>query len=102
MNIILVALAVASISMTLTQSSLFRIIQKCKLLQCPYCAAHWISLLLWISYTFIYPKTIDLFFVLINVFATVTISVLPMLAIAYLNTRMDRHASILHSPHRAL
>ncbi len=92
MNIILIALAVATISMTLTQSSLFEAIQKCKLLRCPYCTAHYISLFLWCFY----PKT-SLFDFVINVFATVALSVLPMLAIAHLNTRMDRHASILHS-----
>ena len=88
--IILIALAVATISMTLTQSNLFKCIQKCKLFQCPYCAAHHISLLLWSFY----PKT-NLFDFVINVFATVAISILPMITIDFLNTRMDRHASIL-------
>ncbi len=90
---ILIALAVATISMTITQSSLFRGIQKCKLLRCPYCAAHWVSLLLWCFY----PQPLRLFDFGINVFATVAISVLPMIAIDYLNTRMDKHATILHS-----
>ena len=94
---IIIALAVATISMTLTQSSLFRAIQKHKLFQCPYCMAHHVSLLLWLCQ----PKT-SLFDFVINVFATVAISVLPMIVIDYFNTRIDKHAKILHSSHSAL
>ncbi|KKL09695.1 hypothetical protein LCGC14_2563290 [marine sediment metagenome] len=94
---ITIALAVAVIAMTLTQSSLFRAIQKCKLLRCPYCTAHYVSFLIWLCQ----PKTNLLDFV-INVFATIAISVLPMIVIDHLNTRMDKHAKILHSSHSTL
>jgi len=93
---IIIALAVAAISMTVTQSSLFRGFRQVldyKIFRCPYCFAHWVSLLVWSCY----PKT-NVFDFVINVFATVALSVLPMLAIDYLNTRMDKHAKILHSP----
>ncbi len=91
---ITIALAVAVIAMTLTQSSLFEVIQKCKLLRCPYCTAHWVSFVIWLCQ----PKTTVFDFV-INVFATVAISVLPMIIIDYFNTRIDKHAKILHSSH---
>ncbi|KKM75269.1 hypothetical protein LCGC14_1391920 [marine sediment metagenome] len=103
--IILIALAVAAISMTFTQSSLFvntRKLLSWKLFQCPYCFAHWVSCLCWACYATIHPKTMDPFDFVINVFATVAISVLPMIVIDYLNTRMDKHAKILHSSHSAL
>ncbi|MEE9548678.1 MAG: hypothetical protein V3V68_04920 [Nitrosomonadaceae bacterium] len=102
MTIIIFALAVATISMTLTQSSLFEAIRKtleCKVVRCPYCVAHWVSFSIWSCHTFTYPKTIDLFIFAINVFATVALSVLPMIVIDYLNTRIDKNAKILHSPH---
>ena len=105
--IILIALAVATISMTLTQSSLFRVIQRCKLLRCPYCMAHYISFFIWSGYVLggyvpQHPKTMTLFDFVINVFATVALSVLPMMSIDYFNTRMDKHAKILHSTGRTL
>lgn len=40
------ALATAVIAMTVTRSSVFRPIQCCKLLRCPYCFAHWVALAL--------------------------------------------------------
>lgn len=101
-TMIVIALAVATISMTITKSSLFECIQKYKLLQCPYCAAHWISFLIWSRYIAIYPNTVTLFDFIISVFATVALSVLPMIAIDYFNTKVDRHAKILHSTSRSL
>lgn len=102
MIMIVIALAVATISMTVTQSSLFTDTRKLltwKLFQCPYCMAHWTSFLCWSCYASTHPNTIDPFDFVINAFATVALSVLPMLAIDYLNTKIDKHAKILHSPH---
>ncbi len=99
---ITIALAVAVIAMTLTQSSLFedvREILKFKLFRCPYCVAHWISFLIWSGYATGHTNTLGVFDFVINVFATVALSVLPMLAIDYLNTRIDKHATIFHSSH---
>lgn len=99
MTIILIALAVAAISMTLTQSTLFESVRnllKWKLIRCPYCAAHWVSAFIWIGYA------TNPFDFVINVFATVALSVLPMIAIEYFNTRMDRHAQILHTSRSTL
>lgn len=82
--IILIALAVATISMTLTKSSLFenvREILSIKLLRCPYCMAHWISFLCWCGYTIQYPNTVTVFDFVIYVFATVALSILPMYVI---------------------
>lgn len=105
MTIILIALAVATISMTVTTSSMFVNIRRLlswKLFQCPYCMAHWTSCLCWACYVSIHPKTIGPFDFVINVFATVALSVLPMIIIDFLNTRMDKNAKILHSPHSKL
>lgn len=99
---ILVALAVAAITMTLTQSSLFKNIQEYKLFRCPYCAAHYISLLVWCGYAVQYPNTLHVFDFIINIFATVALSVLPMIVIGYFNTKMDKNAKVLHSSHGKL
>ncbi len=102
MTMIAIALAVATISMTVTQSSLFANVRKLltwKLFRCPYCMAHWTSCLCWACYASSHPSTMGPFDFTINVFATVALSVLPMLAIDYLNTKIDKHAKILHSPH---
>lgn len=100
MTIIFVALAVAAITMTLTQSNLFEGIRKRighKLVRCPYCAAHWISFFVWCTQ---YPM--NPFDFIINVFATVALSVLPMIIIDYFNTKMDKNAKILHSSRSTL
>lgn len=101
-TMIVIALAVATISMTITQSSLFAGVRKIldhKLFHCPYCAAHWVSLWAWGCYVFVNSNTLTAFDFTINVFATVALSILPMLAIDYLNTKIDKHAKVLHSPH---
>ncbi len=103
MTIILIALAVAALTMTLTQSSLFEEVRKRighKLVRCPYCAAHWISFFVWCGYSA--QNQIEPFDFVINVFATVAISVLPMIAIDYFNTKMDKNAKILHSSRSTL
>ncbi len=101
MTIIFVALAVATITMTITRSNLFEGIRKTlnyKLIRCPYCAAHWISFGAWCCY----PNVLSVFDFTINVFATVALSTLPMLVIDYFNLRMDKHAKILHSSRSTL
>lgn len=105
MIMIALALAVATITMTLTQSSLFECVRKqieCKLVRCPYCTAHWVSFFVWCGYVTQQPNSLDVFDFIINVFATVALSILPMIIIDYFNTRIDKHAKILHSPHGTL
>lgn len=82
MQLIIVALAVAAISMTVTRSFFFRGFRNVfdiKIFKCPYCFAHWVSLGLW---SFLYSNPFDF---AINVFATIALSVVPMYAIELLN-----------------
>lgn len=81
--------------MTVTRSSLFRgfrNILDIKLFKCPYCFAHWVSFVLWASYVALYPQILNPLDFIINVFATVALSVVPMIAIEFLNNLVDNNA----------
>jgi len=93
MHMITIALAVAAISMTVTRSSLFRGLRSLvdfKLVKCPYCFAHWVSMLIWGCYALSHP--LGYFDITINIFATIALSVVPMYVIECFNTLVDNNA----------
>jgi len=68
MNLILISLAVASIAITVTKSSLFSKFRKLvtwKLFRCPFCLSHWVAALLCFYYNI---------FNFVDIFAVVTLS----------------------------
>lgn len=94
-QLLLVALATASISMTITQSSLFKGFRNWldwKLFRCPYCIANWVAIIL-VNCTLISNMYSGVYFyqLIIQSFAVVTLSVIPMLVINLFMNKIDVH-----------
>jgi len=87
---LLLAMAVASISMTITKSSLFSGFREKtskigklfrELFNCPYCLSHWIAIIGVLTF---FGKTHSILDLVLMTFSTVTFSCFAMAGISYL------------------
>ena len=79
MNILLTALATASITIIVTKSSLFRPVRFLKVMQCPFCFSVWCAFAL-----VIVGRLLPGFLLLIDVFAIVALAAIIMLPLLFL------------------
>ena len=85
-NFVLTAMAIASITLTIGKSYIFRPVRKDnKLLNCPYCLSHWVSLL---AVIFVVPYT-DAFDFVIKTMALVTLSSIMALGVWHYIQSLD-------------
>jgi len=92
-NILLISLAVSSISITITKSSLFNKIRpKWKLFNCPYCLSHWISFL----FILLLKDSGFLNFIILS-FSTITLANIFSIPLMYFLNYVDSSNSSKHS-----
>jgi len=95
LEMVFIALAIASVSMTITKSNitgkLRALISKCglwakKLIHCPYCLSHWLAaVIICIFYWGVYPLSM----LIIMIFTVITLACFGSLGIVWLFLMLD-------------